>query len=62
MQLRNTFVGHSAQINAIAMAPKGNLMASGGHDGKVLLWQIADGTHVKTIKFDSPVNDIAISS
>lgn len=62
MQLKNTFVGHSSQINAIAMAPTGNLMASGGHDGKVLIWQIADGTHVKTIQLDAPVNDLAISS
>lgn len=61
MQLRNTFVGHSAQINTISMAPKGQLMASGGHDGKILIWQIADGEFVKSIKIGSPINDLAFS-
>lgn len=61
MQLKNTFVGHSAQVNSIAMAPKGQLMASGGHDGKINLWQIADGEYVKQIPIGSPVHDIAFS-
>jgi guanine nucleotide-binding protein subunit beta-2-like 1 protein len=43
------------------MAPKGQLMASGGNDGKVMLWQINDGEYMKQIPIGSPIFDIAFS-
>lgn len=61
MQLRNTFVGHSSQINTISMAPKGQLMASAGHDGNILIWQINDGDFVKKVNIGTAINDIAFS-
>lgn len=43
MSLKYTFVGHKAQINSLAMAPKTSYLASGGKDGLAILWNLVDG-------------------
>ena len=35
-----TFHGHTSDVQCIAFSPDGTLMATGGHDGVILLWDV----------------------
>ncbi len=45
---RHELPGHEEGTNAIAFAPSGALLASGGQDGQVKFWDVAAGQHVAT--------------
>ena len=36
----HTFYGHTTDVQCIAFSPDGRLMATGGHDGIILLWEL----------------------
>jgi mono/diheme cytochrome c family protein len=38
-----TFKGHNDWVQALALSPDRKTLASGGHDGEVILWNLADG-------------------
>src|SRR5271168_2355975 len=44
------FKGHTDKVNAIAFAPDGKLVASGGSDDTVRLWDPAGGKEVRKLK------------
>jgi WD40 repeat protein len=44
-----TGVGHTAQVNAVAFSPDGQLLASASSDHTVKLWRVADGALVATL-------------
>jgi guanine nucleotide-binding protein subunit beta-2-like 1 protein len=56
MTLKYTFVGHKAQVNTLDLAANTNIIASGGRDGKVNIWNLVDGRHLDEIDAESPVN------
>ena len=37
----HTFYGHTTDVQCIAFSPDGRLMATGGHDGIILLWDVS---------------------
>ena len=39
-----TLTGHTDYVYAVAISPDGNLVASGGYDGEVKVWKVADGS------------------
>jgi len=41
--------GHTGYINTVMISPDGSLCASGGKDGKVMLWDLADGTYLYSL-------------
>jgi WD40 repeat protein len=45
-----TLAGHSSWVRAVAYAPGGKLLASGGDDRTVRLWRAGDGAHLHTYK------------
>lgn len=41
-QLKSNFTGHTGFINSVAVSPDGSLCASGGQDGKAMLWDLGE--------------------
>jgi len=62
MTLRHTFVGHSNIINSIAVPPRGFYLASGGADGKAMLWNVQKGQHMKTYDGNPPINTVVFAT
>src|SRR5262249_15151829 len=61
-ELKHTFTGHTAQVNAVAFAPKGGLLASAGKDLTIKFWDIGTGTEQRTFAgLTSEVRSIAFS-
>jgi WD40 repeat protein len=46
--------GHSTRVNAVAFAPHGGVLASGGGDGLVHLWRVSNGTILRTLNLETP--------
>lgn len=62
MSLMHTFHGHKAQINTLDLAPNTNIIASGGRDGKVNIWNLVEGKHLEEIDAESPVNVVLFTT
>ena len=43
--LKNNFAGHTGYINTVTVSPDGSLAASGGQDGKAMLWDLGESAH-----------------
>lgn len=55
--------GHAHDVNAVAFSPDGQLMATGGDDGKVKIWNTTTGFCFATFADHSaPVTDVCITS
>ena len=48
--------GHNGSVESIAFSSDGNTLASGGHDGKVLLWELTPTQIVADVNGDKKVN------
>lgn len=53
--------GHNNSTRAVAFSPFGNLLASGGDDRTVKLWQVSNGTLARTLPVGSRVRSVAFS-
>jgi len=56
MVLKQTFAQHTGPINSIAFAPKSSYLASGGKDGKVILWNLTEQTVMDKVDFGTNIN------
>jgi small GTP-binding protein len=48
-KLRHTFYGHERMINRLAWSPDGKLLASASHDATVRIWDLANGTLLRSL-------------
>ena len=48
--------GHADSVESIAFSSDGNILASGGHDGRVLLWELTPTQIVADVNGDKKVN------
>ncbi|KAL0380140.1 UNVERIFIED_CONTAM: Guanine nucleotide-binding protein subunit beta-like protein [Sesamum angustifolium] len=60
-KLRSTLAGHSGYVNTVAVSPDGSLCASGGKDGVILLWDLAEGKRLYSLDAGSIINALCFS-
>jgi guanine nucleotide-binding protein subunit beta-2-like 1 protein len=53
--------GHTDYINTVTVSPDGSLCASGGKDGKAMLWDLNEGRHLSTLVADDIINSLVFS-
>ena len=55
-------IGHTDRLLAIATSPDGKLVASGGNDGQVILWDQATGKLMREIPIKAVIRSLCFSS
>lgn len=60
-KLRSTLAGHGGYVNTVAVSPDGSLCASGGKDGMILLWDLAEGKRLYSLDASSIIHALCFS-
>ncbi|CAH9082779.1 unnamed protein product [Cuscuta europaea] len=60
-KLRATLAGHTGYVNTVAVSPDGSLCASGGKDGVILLWDLAEGKKLYNLDAGSIIHALCFS-
>jgi guanine nucleotide-binding protein subunit beta-2-like 1 protein len=61
-KLRTNHIGHTGYLNTVTVSPDGSLCASGGKDGKAMLWDLnEDGKHLYTLDAGDIINSLVFS-
>lgn len=60
-KLRATLAGHTGYVNTAAVSPDGSLCASGGKDGVILLWDLAEGKKLYSLESGSIIHSLCFS-
>ncbi|KAL8150579.1 hypothetical protein V2J09_020387 [Rumex salicifolius] len=60
-KLRATLAGHNGYVNTVAVSPDGSLCASGGKDGVILLWDLAEGKKLYSLEASNIIHALCFS-
>jgi WD40 repeat protein len=61
-QARTELTGHSQRVRCFAQSPDGTLLATGGEDGDVRLWEVATGAPLTTFSANAgPIHDVGFA-
>jgi guanine nucleotide-binding protein subunit beta-2-like 1 protein len=60
-KLKTNHHGHSHYLNTVTVSPDGSLCASGGKDGKAMLWDLNEGKHLYTLDGENIINSLCFS-
>merc|ERR1711936_509439 len=60
-KLKTNHVGHTGYLNTVTLSPDGSLCASGGKDGKAMLWDLTDDKHLYTLENHDIINSLVFS-
>lgn len=60
-RLKAVHHGHNGYLNVVAVSPDGTLCASGGRDGKAILWDLNDNKYVHSTQVPETINALCFS-
>jgi len=60
-KLQTTLEGHKQYLNTVTVSPDGSLCASGGKEGRVMLWDLTEGTFLYELDAGDVVNALVFS-
>jgi len=60
-ELQTIFPAHQGDVNVLAFSPDGNLIASGGNDGEVFVWDVKTGKMIKKLDAEDIVLGLVFS-
>merc|ERR1719361_73818 len=60
-KLKTNHYGHTGYLNTITVSPDGSLCASGGKDGRAMLWDLNEGKHLYTLDGADMINTLTFS-
>ena len=60
-KLKTNHYGHTGYLNTVTVSPDGSLCASGGKDGKAMLWDLNEGKHLYTLDGGNIINSLCFS-
>jgi len=60
-KLRTNLIGHTGYVNTVTVSPDGSLCASGGKDGKAMLWDLNEGRHLSTLEAGDIIHALVFS-
>eukprot|EP00038_Savillea_parva_P020944 m.32910 g.32910 ORF g.32910 m.32910 type:complete len:313 (+) comp4945_c1_seq1:63-1001(+) len=60
-KLQYDHLGHGEYLNTVTVSPDGSLCASGGKDGKAMLWDLNDGKHLYTLDAEGIIEALTFS-
>merc|ERR1711983_246315 len=60
-KIKTNHMGHKGYLNTVTVSPDGSLCASGGKDGKAMLWDLTDDKHLYTLENHDIINSLVFS-
>ena len=60
-KLQYDHLGHAGYLNTVTVSPEGSLCASGGKDGKAMLWDLNEGKHLYTLEAGDIIESLTFS-
>jgi len=60
-KLQYDHLGHGGYLNTVTVSPDGSLCASGGKDGKAMLWDLNEGKHLYTLDAGDIIESLTFS-
>merc|ERR1712126_86808 len=60
-KLKTNHFGHTGYVNTVTVSPDGSLCASGGKDGRAMLWDLNEGKHLYTLENAEIINSLVFS-
>ena len=60
-KLKTNHFGHNDYLNCLTVSPDGSLCASGGKDGKAMLWDLNEGKHLYTMEAGDVIHSLVFS-
>ena len=60
-KLKTNHIGHTGYLNTVTLSPDGSLCASGGKDGRAMLWDLNEGKHLYTLENAEIINSLVFS-